>query len=257
MFSIVTITRNNLDGLRKTAESLQAQTCTEYEWIVIDGASEDGTLAFLQQFRVAGEFSYTSEPDRGIYDAMNKGIDRAQHAYTLFMNAGDTFAAPDTLQRLATDISAQTFPDLIYGPAWEERPGHEPGQKSPLKLKFLWWGLPAHHQAILYKTNIIKQLRYNISYKIAADYDLTCRFTKRTKTVHITFFPICLFEAGGLSQRAVTQGRREQFLIRRTLKLVSPPVNYLIYVLQSIVMALRQNAPQIYWLLRGFSKKMK
>ncbi len=87
LFSVITVTRNNLVGLRRTHESLRIQSCGDYEWIVVDGASDDGTADYLKKTGA----NWVSEPDRGIYDAMNKGIARAQGRWLIFMNAGDEF----------------------------------------------------------------------------------------------------------------------------------------------------------------------
>ena len=78
LLSIVTITYNNLEGLQKTAQSITAQTCDNYEWIIIDGNSDDGTVQFLET--VKADISI-SEPDHGIYDAMNKGLTQATGQY--------------------------------------------------------------------------------------------------------------------------------------------------------------------------------
>jgi putative colanic acid biosynthesis glycosyltransferase len=251
MFSIVTITYNNLVGLKKTATSVIEQTCKDYEWIIIDGASTDGTQDYLDDLKV----SYSSEPDKGIYDAMNKGLARAHRQYIVFMNAGDIFAASNTLDLVKSAIEKTGHPDLLYGPALESRPDSETGHKSPLRIKFLAWGLPTHHQALYYKTSLAKAQSYNTYYKIAADYDFTCRFMKQTKTVHIVSFPLCLFEPGGLSQQQVKAGRLEQYYIRKKLNICSPLKNNIIYALQTLSMTVRQISPHLYWTLRSFGMK--
>jgi putative colanic acid biosynthesis glycosyltransferase len=253
MISIITVTYNNLQGLRNTAESITAQTVQNYEWIVIDGGSTDGSKEFLEQTNAL----FTSEPDHGIYDAMNKGLERITGDYIIFLNGGDQFAEKKTLEKLYQEIEQQNQPDFIYGPALEERLGYEPVQKPAIETKFLFWGMITHHQAMLYKSIIARNLIYNTSYKIAADYDFTRRFLNHSKTVHMTLYPICLFEAGGLSQQAVKQGRQEQFDIRRQLKITSAVLNYGIYFLQSAVMFLRQKAPGLYWFLRSRLKKSR
>src|SRR5262245_38437900 len=90
LFSIVTITYNDLAGFRETAASVAGQTFKNFEWIVVDGGSTDGTLDFLDVFPRRPD-QRISEPDKGIYDAMNKGIERASGVYTIFMNGGDRF----------------------------------------------------------------------------------------------------------------------------------------------------------------------
>lgn len=134
--SIITITYNNLAGLRKTAESVQAQTVTNFEWIIIDGASTDGTKAYLDTIKdnsviepanTANKLQITncklqiiSEPDRGIYNAMNKGIRLAQGEYIQILNAGDCLAATDVTERMLSALTEQTAKagqpiDILYG----------------------------------------------------------------------------------------------------------------------------------------------
>ena len=109
--SIITVNLNNLEGLKRTYESVVCQTFTDYEWIVIDGGSTDGSREFIEQHQ--DKFAYwCSEPDKGIYNAMNKGIMRAKGEYLNFMNSGDCFASNDTLIRVLVDERNE---DIIYG----------------------------------------------------------------------------------------------------------------------------------------------
>ena len=95
--SIVTVTRNNLEGLKKTYDSIANQTTQAFEWVVIDGDSTDGTPEFVKSVSRQPDI-YIHEKDSGIYNAMNKGIKIARGDYLLFMNAGDIFASNNTLQ---------------------------------------------------------------------------------------------------------------------------------------------------------------
>lgn len=100
LFSIITVTLNNLPGLRKTRDSVTAQQFQDFEWLVVDGGSSDGSVEFLQDCTA----NFTSAPDKGPFDAMNKGLERARGQYLLFLNAGDTLAAPDVLRQIAQRI---------------------------------------------------------------------------------------------------------------------------------------------------------
>lgn len=123
--SIITITYNNLVGLRKTADSVLEQTMSDFEWIIIDGASTDGTKEYLAA--MAAKLQITncklqiiSEPDRGIYNAMNKGIRLAQGEYIQILNAGDCLAATDVTERMLSALTEQTAKagqpiDILYG----------------------------------------------------------------------------------------------------------------------------------------------
>ena len=109
--SIITINYNNCAGLKKTIDSVVAQTYRDFEWIVIDGGSTDGSRALIEQN--ASHLSYwVSEPDHGVYHAMNKGLDAAQGEYLLFLNSGDWLVAADTLEKCQLD---STSADVLYG----------------------------------------------------------------------------------------------------------------------------------------------
>lgn len=109
--SIITVNLNNLEGLKRTYESVVCQTFTDYEWIVIDGGSTDGSREFIEQHQ--DKFAYwCSEPDKGIYNAMNKGIIHAQGEYLNFMNSGDCLACEETLARVLVPNHTE---DIIYG----------------------------------------------------------------------------------------------------------------------------------------------
>ena len=109
--SIITVNLNNLEGLKKTYESVVCQTFTDYEWLVIDGGSTDGSREFIEQHQ--DKFAYwCSESDKGIYNAMNKGIVRAKGEYLNFMNSGDYFVSDKTLAKV---FSREINVDILYG----------------------------------------------------------------------------------------------------------------------------------------------
>lgn len=239
LFSVVTITRNNLAGLKKTAQSIESQTCADYEWIVIDGASTDETAKFLS----AKNILFYSEPDQGIYDAMNKGIERARGKYLIFMNAGDRFAEETILARVGRLLTEKAS-DLLYGDATEGNQIHS-FYKTAKPETSIDFGLFTHHQAIFYRKETLGNLRYNLNYSVAADYDFTRQFIKKAHTVQYMPFAICLFEPGGVSQRHARQGRQEQFIIR-SRDGVSAIKNAYIYARQSMAWTLRRLCPALY-----------
>lgn len=109
--SIITVNLNNLEGLKKTYDSVVCQTFTDYEWLVIDGGSTDGSREFIEQHQ--DKFAYwCSEPDKGIFNAMNKGIVRAKGEYLNFMNSGDCFACEETVAEV---FGKNRTADILYG----------------------------------------------------------------------------------------------------------------------------------------------
>lgn len=241
-FSIVTITRNHRAGLASTAASLQMQTCPDYEWIIIDGASTDGTREDFPRYPAA---RIISEPDNGIYDAMNKGLDHCTGDYVIFMNAGDQFASPDVLHIVAD--STLSGANLIYGDALED--GHI---KKARRADTILWGMFTHHQAIFYNRRALDKLRYDLNYKIAADYDLTLRFLTQHPVTQYVSFPVCIFETGGISQRQAARGRQEQYISRARHHACSPLKNRWITFVQTLAGTLRAHAAPLYWTLRFF-----
>jgi putative colanic acid biosynthesis glycosyltransferase len=243
-FSIVTVTKNNLKGLKRTHKSLGAQTCRDYEWIVVDGASKDGT----QNYLAGTNAIWVSANDKGIYDAMNRAIPEASGDYVLFLNAGDLLAGPWVLDRLTQEITAhRKAPGFLYGDSLETRPGEKHAPKRSRYHKTFRRGMFTHHQAMLYRREPLQKMRYDIQYRIAADYDLTCRFLrlKKMRSAYIPL-PICIFESGGVSQQRADIGRREQSLIRKKLRLCDPVSNAAITAWQRLAWDLRQKYPKIY-----------
>lgn len=114
LFSIITITFNAESTLPPTLESIAAQTCKLYEHIIIDGASSDDTVRLAQEAAIPNS-RIVSEPDRGLYDAMNKGLGLATGDYVIFLNAGDSFHSPDTLRKVADKIIENDYPGIVYG----------------------------------------------------------------------------------------------------------------------------------------------
>ena len=239
LFSIVTVTLNNLSGLQKTQKSIEKQNLKGFEWVVIDGGSNDGTKAFLETLN--GQ--WISEPDTGLYDAMNKGLERCNGEYVLFLNAGDVLANCDTLETLQT--ATRQCPDFIYGDSWEGN-SYKPARKPDITK-----GMFTHHQAMLFRRAAISNLRYDTTYKIAADYDFLARFLTGDKKIAYCPKPICIFEQGGLSQTHAKLGRHEQFKIRKKLKLAGPFRNTMITFTQAALWQFRNFAPALYWHLKS------
>ena len=246
--SIITVTKNNRDGLRKTAASIRDQEFTDFQWIIVDAVSNDGTGDDLEEYPA----TILCEPDEGLYDAMNKGLDLAIGDYVIFMNAGDCFAQTQTLKKIAD--AARSEPDFIYGDSWETD-GRRTSYKTAKSYHKASKGMFTHHQAMLYKRSEIRELRYDLSYKIASDYDFTLCFLNKVSTSLYLQIPICVFRSGGISQKQVRLGRNEQFLIRQRQKTSSLPVNALTYAMQTVSWGVRALAPGLYWRMKQHAPK--
>ena len=114
LFSIITVSYNAEATIGRTLGSIDEQTFTDYEHLVVDGASTDSTTALVEKAANPAR-RLISEPDKGLYDAMNKGISRTNGQYLIFLNAGDKFHSPDTLATIARAIRENDFPGIVYG----------------------------------------------------------------------------------------------------------------------------------------------
>ncbi len=165
--SIITINYNNLQGLQRTMQSVFEQTFTDYEYIIIDGGSADGSKEYIEQH--AGKLSYwVSERDSGIYNAMNKGIQKAKAPYLLFLNSGDFFYTPSSLKDLYRNDGA----DIIYGDIIWDSAGKQEHAVFPDKLAFSYFmGNSLPHQASLIKKSVMDELGgYDESQFIISDW---------------------------------------------------------------------------------------
>ncbi len=246
IISIITVTKNNATGLKSTARSIDVQqNPARYEWIVIDGASTDHTADILNDFAHLNPI-IISEPDHGIYDAMNKGIDRARGRYLWFMNAGDCLSDAYTLRDIAREIQNNLAPEFIHADAREDG-----FIKKSRPLYRYPWGQITHHQAMLYRRSTVADLRYDTDYTISADYAFTLEMIARAVRSHHMERVICDYQTGGISQTQAALGRQENFIIRRDRLLMNPIYNQLIYTINRFSSYLKQNYPKLYSKIRA------
>ncbi len=122
--SIITINRNNASGLDTTIQSVLAQTETDFEYIIVDGASTDGSVDVIKQYDKCfnGRLKWVSESDNGIYDAMNKGIRMASGVYLEFLNSGDCLVAEDVVSKMFAELGKVKYPSILYGNLLKDMP---------------------------------------------------------------------------------------------------------------------------------------
>lgn len=249
LFSIITVVRNDLAGLERTRNSLLAQADRRFEWLAVDGGSTDGSAEYLSRHR--SELAWwRSQPDRGPYDGMNAGLERAQGDYLLFLNAGDELAAPETLAALAARLDAAHRPDFAYGSSFERLEDGSLVGKPARSHRHAWYGMFTHHQAMLYRRTAIGNLRYPLEHPIGADYAFTLETLKQAGAVLRLKMPVCVFAAAGLSVRRAADGRLDQFRIRRQALGLPWIANAGITGLQLASFGLRSVAPRLYRRLR-------
>lgn len=155
-FTIITVTYNDLQGLVATSDSIINQVYHDFEWIVIDGNSIDGTKEFISKSLLISK--WISEKDDGIYDAMNKGIKLAKSKYIAFLNAGDVFPNESTLQCVFSHIrDCNQLPDMVLGAVTFVLPNGIKLYRAPRDInKYIWHGVPANHQATYFSKGILE-----------------------------------------------------------------------------------------------------
>lgn len=211
--SVITVCFNTADCIEKTILSVINQTYQNIEYIIIDGGSTDGTLDIIRKY--AGHICYwVSEPDKGIYDAMNKGIAKATGDYINFMNAGDSFISSEVLPKVISYLGEE---DIISGNEIAIRNEKiEDYTKSPQKINFEFLCNDClRHQATFIKTSLLKQTMYDTTLKIAADWKFwfvqllinKCSY----KAIDVD---ICLFSRNGISTiDTANQGSKERRIV--------------------------------------------
>lgn len=209
--SIITINYNNHDGLQKTINSVVAQTYHDFEWIIIDGGSTDGSRELIEEF--ASHFAYwVSEPDKGIYNAMNKGIDHAQGDYLLFLNSGDWLYNETSLERcFVHDFNA----DVMYGDCVFHYADHETGCHHPSKLTFEYlYRSSLSHCSSFIKREVLAKEHYNEDYKIVSDLEFWVKLAFAGGCFcHLNEF-VSVFDTTGISStnHELDKAERKQML---------------------------------------------
>ena len=184
LFSIITVTYNAAETLPATLASVKEQSCKLYEYIVMDGVSKDNTVQLATDANITNA-RIISSPDKGLYDAMNKAIDVATGEYLIFLNAGDAFHSPDTLQKIADVIMNHDFPGIVYGQtqlvnANRQRIGDRHlTAPEELTLKSFAEGMLVCHQALIALRRIVGQ--YDLRYRFSADYEWCIRCLQHSR----------------------------------------------------------------------------
>jgi len=206
LISIITVVYNGEKHLEETIQSVINQNYPNVEYIIIDGGSTDGTLDIIKKYEHVIDY-WVSEPDKGIYDAMNKGIDVATGNWINFMNAGDKFANKFVLSKIKFGSLKNNI--LLYGKKIQNN-----GIINPLPIRMLEVGvIHANHQSMFFNKYLLKDaLVYNVKYKIYGDYELVNRlYLKYPKQVKFIDIVVADFEGGGISSVASIQKRKEKY----------------------------------------------
>lgn len=211
--SIITINYNNHDGLRKTIESIVNQTCKEFQYIVIDGGSTDGSVDVIKTF--ANQIDYwVSEPDRGIYHAMNKGIDKAEGEYCLFINSGDCLYNENVIGKCISHLDGGV--QIVSGGTYIG--GHLRNAFQDISLELFYRKGSISHPATFIRTELLEKYHYDESYRIVSDWKFWIQvLIKDDVTYKAIDEVVSIFDLSGISSTNIELCRKENAVVLKEL----------------------------------------
>lgn len=211
--SIITINYNNADGLRKTLESVAAQTYSDFEHVIVDGASTDNSLQVIKEYVNNNNINenpiaikWVSEPDNGIYNAMNKGIRMAEGQYCQFLNSGDMLAADNVVEKMLEYLETNTFPDILYGDMQKVMPNGKKlrdkhGNVKDVTLNMFYHGCLNHSPAYIRKSLFESYGMYDENLKICSDWKFYMQsIVLGQASVKYVPLLVTIFDMGGISE---------------------------------------------------------
>ena len=222
VLTIITINRNNAAGLEKTMQSVLSQTSTDFEYVVVDGASTDASVDVIKRLApgFGDRLKWVSEPDKGIYNAMNKGIGMAAGEYIEILNSGDSLAAKDVVEKMYAAVEKEGHPSILYGNMLKDFPdGRVHRDKGfageDITLLSLYIGTLNHSPAYIRRSLFDKYGLYDESLKIDSDWKwyLQAIVFGEEKPVY-SDIDVTLFDMTGISEtnKELTKAEREQVL---------------------------------------------
>lgn len=213
--SIVTVTYRDPIGLRATINSvneLRQEMTNDVELIVIDGGTGEEFARVISDFD--GDIRILSEPDQGIYDAMNKGLSLSRGRFVWFLNGGDLCTVTDVAM-FANCL--RSSPGHMLLAAYSLDTGYGKIHRRPRDASYIWHGLPTSHQAILYPGELARAQSYDLGYRIVGDYEFTARLIKSGMPIKKIALEIASFQLGGTSQLHAKSVAVEATRVQRTV----------------------------------------
>ena len=212
--SVITVTLNAGETVAETIRSVVEQTFADLEYVIVDGGSNDNTMDIIRQYEDK-IYICLSEPDRGLYDAMNKGVTLARGDWVFFLGAGDKLYHRETLNNIfcRKDLSPWS---LIYGSVIEGDPSNGKVRHFvPRYNELLLWKNTIHHQGVFYRRKLFLDFRYDLNCKVSADYELNLKsYLSRVAALKVNDI-VSVCSTGGLSGRVDFAGYREEIFLRR------------------------------------------
>lgn len=220
VFTIVTICYNAVATIERTIKSVLSQSYPHIEYLIIDGASKDGTMTLVNCYaeRIS---KIVSEPDKGLYDAMNKAIDLATGDYIAFLNAGDKLHTPETLEEMVETINGNVLPGILYGDTdIVDNDGlfirkRRLSPPASLSWKSFREGMLVCHQSFYARRDLVE--KYNLHYRFSADFDWCIRVMKNADSqkavLHNTFLTLTDYLSEGMTTSNHKASLWERFCI--------------------------------------------
>ena len=239
-FSIITVTFNAVETLEATIQSVISQTYHHVEYLIIDGASTDGTLAIIESYKDRIT-KVISEPDKGLYDAMNKGLALATGDYVCFLNAGDRLHEDDTLEKMVHSMHLlEVLPDVLYGETEiVNKAGHFVRMRRLSTPEKLTWksfrnGMLVCHQAFFAKRALAEP--YDLKYRFSSDFDWCVKIMKKSKVLHNTHLTLIDYLEEGMTTRNHKASLKERFwIMSKHYGFFSTMLYHLWFVLRALI----------------------
>ena len=225
--TVITVARNARNDLRRTMESVARLSYPDVEYIVVDGASTDGTVEMLEKSKGV---RWTSEADRGIYDAMNKGVTKATGEWVIFMNAGDRFASDDVIERVFSHPETDAA-DVIYGDVVKRGTvcSASPEPVDGHRMFFC-------HQSYIARCKCLIDTPFDISHRMSADFKWVKMMIKQGR--RLVYVPVAVseFDTGGVSNTSRSRGLADNMRVIRELEPLSRQLTLLPHLIVPYVM---------------------
>lgn len=209
--SVITINYNNIEGLKRTIQSVISQVCQDFEYIVIDGGSTDGSFEYIKGFSHKIDY-WISEKDKGIYHAMNKGVAQAHGDYCIFINSGDSFYNDDVLKSFS---GLQSYDDIIVGRvAIDKENGVSEIFHAPVSGKLTLYHLYSGaipHQGTFIRTDLLRKYPYDENLRISSDWKFFVQtlILDNCSINYVNFF-VSLYDLHGISSNNPDLMRHEK-----------------------------------------------
>lgn len=221
--SIITINYNNLSGIAKTTESIKNQKNQNFEWIIIDGGSADGSVEFIINSQRVDK--YSSEKDNGIYDAMWKGLNSATSEYLLFLNSGDIFYDEYSTEKIQQEISNEEYDVYFFSTKMVGL--NKDFIRYPRKIESSKYSVPAVQQSTVYRKKSLQNIEWPFNYKVCGDFAIALQLYINGASHKTNNSIISTFELGGISTQKPLDLAKEAFQIQRQFHKKSKIIPYI------------------------------